>query len=122
MASEATTSRSLAFVKGSVSQTLTGSSSSTVAGTNYQKADQTIPTSATAINLGPLAGVTLGEFLIKNNDSTNYVDILQNTAGVTMLHILPGGCSSGYFHSTITAPAAKANTASVDIEFLLLPT
>src|SRR6266498_3283899 len=121
MANEATSSRSLSFVKGKVSQTLTGSATSTVAGTNYQKAAQTITTAAVAINLGPLAGVTLGEFIINNNDTTNFVDILQNTGGTTFLHILPGGSASGYFHSTITAPAAKANTSPCDIEFLILP-
>src|SRR6266542_5310086 len=121
MANEATTSRSLTFTKVQVSQSLTGGTTSTVAGTNYQKSDQTIPTADTAINLGPLAGVTLGEFLIKNNDNTNYVDILSKVGGTTFLHILPLNSASGYFHSTITAPSAKANTAPVDIEFLILP-
>ncbi len=121
MANEATTSASLTFTKGQVSQSLTGSGTSTVGGTNYQKAAQTIPTSATAINLGPLTGVTLGEFLIKNNDSTNFVDILQNAAGITVLHILPLASARGYFASNITAPAARANTASCDIEVLILP-
>ena len=121
MASEASTSRSLSFVKGQVSETLTGSGTSTVSGTIFQKAAQTIPTSATAINLGPLTGVTIGEFLIKNNDATNFVDILQSTAGITMLHVLPLASQAGYFHSTITAPAARANTAPCDIEFLILP-
>jgi hypothetical protein len=121
MANEATTSRSLTFSKGLISESLTASGTSTVGGVDFVKQSQTVPTSATAINLGFLAGVTLGEFIINNNDSTNFVDILTSTAGTTILHILPLNSASGYFASNITAPAARANTAAVQVEYMILP-
>lgn len=83
----------------------------------YTRNTQLIPTSATAM---VLSNVTIpSAFAIKNLDATNYVDIISNTTGTTFLHILPGNTAMGYFPSTITAPAAKANTASVLIEYII---
>src|SRR5438552_24855 len=117
MANEITVSRSFAVTKGGISDSLTASGSETLSGDDYIKATQLVPTSATAINLGSLA--TIGEFLIINKDNTNYVDILQNTAGVTIMHLLAGQSCAGYFGSAITAPAAKANTGSVQIAYMI---
>jgi hypothetical protein len=117
MASEITGATSLVITKGAISDTLTNSFVETLTGDDYIKATQLIPTSVTAINLGSLA--TCGKFEIVNNDVTNYVDIFPNTAGVTFLHILAGSSASGYFASNITAPAARANTGSVQISYMI---
>jgi hypothetical protein len=117
MANEITNSSSFSVSKGAISDSLTNSGTVSLSGDDYLKATQLIPTSVTAINLGSLA--TIGEFLIVNNDATNYVDIFPNTAGVTMLHILPGNSARGYFAANITAPAARANTAAVQIAYII---
>lgn len=99
----------------SVSESLSGTISATMSGDDFIKTTQLIPTSITAIGLGNLASV--GAYLIKNLDTTNYVDIFTSTAGVTILHLLPGSSAAGYFSNNITAPAAKSNTASVQIAY-----
>lgn len=96
---------------------LAGSISADVSGSNFIRGTQSIPTSATAIGLGALG--SLGAYAISNLDATHYVDILSSTTGTTFAHILPGNTHVGYFPSTVTAPAAKANTAAVIIDYLI---
>jgi hypothetical protein len=117
MANIASGTNSIGVALGStVSTSLSGTFSSTMSGDDYIRLTQQIPTSAAAIALGNLS--TLGAFLIKNLDPTNYVDILTTTVGTTFLHILPSCSVQGYFPSNITVPAAKANTATVSIEYM----
>lgn len=91
-----------------------------ITGKNFAQDSQVIPTTAggTAINLQGLS--TLGWFFIKNDDPTNYVEILNAVSGTVLLRIPPGGIAIGYFDSSVTAPAAMAHTASVMIEYLVL--
>ena len=122
MANELTFSTSLQFSKGNIAaqslqiQTVRGD----VAGKDFVRASQTMTTATggTAINLGPVTAP--GAFAVKNNDATNYVEILPAVSGTPMLKILPGEVAQGRFTSTVTAPAVKANTASVDIEYLIV--
>lgn len=120
MANEITNSDSVTVVKGGINDSLTGSGTVSMSNDDYLKATQLIPTSATAIALGSLGSI--GEFIIVNNDTTNYVDILSSTSGTTFLTIKPGNSAHGYFASTVTAPAARANTASVQITYLIAET
>jgi len=118
MANTVSGNNSLNFSLGSsLSESLSGTFSATLSGDDFIKSTQLIPTSATALALGNLS--TVGAFLIKNLDTTNYVDILSSTSGITIQHLLPGNSACGYFPSTITAPAAKANTASVSIAYMI---
>jgi hypothetical protein len=117
MANEITNSSSFTVAKGLISDSLTNSASLTLTGDDYVKATQLIPTSKTAINLGNLASI--GEFLIANNDPTNYVSILSGVAGTTFLQIGPLCAARGYFASSVTAPAANANTGSVQIAYMI---
>lgn len=123
MSQEATISALLQFAKGNIlTKSLQVSSiKADVTGNDFVQGSQTIPTTAggTAINLGTLSG-TLGLFAIKNNDATNYVDIMSAVSGTAFLRIKPGECFVGRLPPGITAPAALANTASVSIEYLLL--
>lgn len=122
MSQEVTVQASLSFTKGSVSQknlSITGLRAD-VAGTNFVQQTQTIPTTAggTAIKLGSLASV--GWFFIKNNDPTNFVEILNAVSGAVLLKLLPGEFACGRFHTTVTAPAALADTAACQIEYLIV--
>jgi hypothetical protein len=124
MANELTFSASLQFSKGNIAaqslqiQNVRGD----VAGKDFMRASQTMTTATggVAINLGAVTAP--GAFAIKNNDPTggNYVEVLPAVSGTPMLKILPGETAQGRFTSTVTAPAVKANTASVDIEYLIV--
>lgn len=122
MANEITISGSLAVAKGNVaSEALTVSGlKATLTAEDFIKATQSIPTTAggTAINLGGLSNV--GWVLIKNNDNTNYVDIMTAVSGTAFARLKPGEFCLLRLTPAITAPAALANTAAVMIEILLI--
>jgi hypothetical protein len=122
MANEITASGSLSAAKGNFAAEALAVSTlrATLAGTRFLKEPQTIPTTAggTAIKLGDLASI--GWFFIKNLDPTNYVEILNAVSGAVFLKLAPGEFAMGRFASAVTAPAALANTASVQIEVLIL--
>jgi hypothetical protein len=77
---------------------------------------QEIDTSAEAIKLGDVT--TPGAYYIKNLDSTNYVELLDAIAGNVFGKLKPLEETIGRFGCA--APAAKANTAAVDIEVLIV--
>ena len=95
----------------------------TVVGTTYIQSTMSVPTTAggTAIPLGGVSPAG-GLFCIKNLDPTNYVTILTAASGTAFLQILSGDPPAvGRFAPTVTAPAALANTAPAEIEYLFLP-
>ena len=94
----------------------------TLNGTSEVNGTASIPTTAggVVIPLGGVAGGTLGWFLIRNTDSVNFVTILTGVSGTTFLKLKPLEFAMGRFNTTITAPAALADTASVVIEYLIL--
>lgn len=102
-------------------ETLSLSSASfTIAGApSFEKKTQSIPTSATALNLGALA--TIGWLFVKNLDPTNYVTLLTATAGTAFGRVAPGAAAVLYLDPTVTAPAAQAHTAACVLEFMALP-
>lgn len=87
-----------------------------ISGTNYSKGSQTIGTSEEALELGDVA--TPGYGIYKNLDSTNFVEIRGATGAVDCVKILAGKCAL-FYHSG-SAPFAIADTANVEIEYLLL--
>jgi hypothetical protein len=119
MAQEITATASLAYAKApilAVSMAKSGSRFD-VAGSNYERGTQTMGTSsAVAIGLGSVG--TPGWFFIQNNDSTNYVDIYDATGGNAFLRLKPNEFAVGRFAAA--APAAKANVASVVIEYMIV--
>jgi hypothetical protein len=122
MANELTCSGSLQFSKGAVnpvSMTKSGVQFN-VAGTRYVRGVFSVPTTAngTAIPLGNNGSV--GWFYIENNDSTNYVQILNAVSGEALIRLYPGEFTCGRFDTTVTAPAAQANTAVVQIEYMFV--
>lgn len=119
MANELTVTGTLSYAKGNiatVSMTKNGKQFN-VTGSNYERGTQSMGTSSpVAISLGSIG--TVGWFFLQNNDATNYVDIYDSTGGNAFLRLFPGEFAVGRFAAT--APAAKANTASVVIEYMLV--
>lgn len=91
-----------------------------ITGKNYAQESMSVPTTAggTAIPLGSLG--SLGWAAFKNNDATNYVDILTATSGTDIIRLLPGEFAIFRFGSGISAPAALAHTAVCLLEYLIL--
>jgi hypothetical protein len=91
-----------------------------ITGKNYAQGGLLVPTTAggTALPISNLA--TLGWAFFKNNDATNYVDIMTAVSGTAFARIKPGECAVFRFAAGITAPAVLANTAGVEIEYLIL--
>jgi hypothetical protein len=81
---------------------------------------QTIGTSEEAIVLGEVVPSS-GYFACRNLDSTNFVSLKPASGGTVFAIIMPGECALFRWPSTVTAPYAQANTASVDIEYVQLP-
>ncbi len=91
-----------------------------ITGKNYAEGLMQVPITAggTAIPVSNLA--TLGWAYFKNNDPTNYVDILNAVSGTVMIRLMPGEPALFRFAPSVTAPAALAHTAIVGMEFLIL--
>lgn len=87
----------------------------------YVSRKQTIPTSDTVITL---TGVTAPRaIVIENLDATNYVKIGPTVAGaIAPIGRLSPGQSMGLFLEPSVVLRAQANTASVDIAFLIVET
>jgi hypothetical protein len=118
MANEITVTGSLTFAKGNVATNgLTRSGQQfNVSGTNYTRKTQNIGTSAEVLALGEIG--TAGWFLIYNMDATNYVEVLDSTGGNVCLKIKPGEFACGRFGAA--APALKANTAAVNVDYIVV--
>lgn len=89
-----------------------------IAGSQYVRGSQSIPTSATGIKLGGIG--TAGWVMIVNRDVTNFIQLLTATAGTVFAKLLPGEFALLRLDPTVTAPAAKADTASCEVEYLLI--
>ncbi len=118
MANELTVTGSISFTKLPVSLISMSEPGKTfdVAGAKYVRGVQNIGIAAEAILLGDVA--TPGWFFIKNLDPTNFVQILTALAGAAFLKLKPGESAIGRF--AVAAPAALANVAPGNIEYLIL--
>lgn len=94
---------------------------STIVGSNYQRQTQSIPTTAggTAINLGSVASPG-GWIFVKNNDGTNYVQLMSAVSGTVFARLNPGEFALFRLDATVTAPAAISHTGACVIEYLIL--
>jgi hypothetical protein len=118
MADEVTVTGLLAFEKPPAAKISVGLSAGkfSVTGTKYVHGVQNVGIDAEAIGLGDVA--TAGFFFIKNLDTANYVEILSAPGGAVLLKLKAGEIAVGRFGAA--APAAKANTAAVNIEYLIV--
>ena len=90
-------------------------------GVNAQSITQSIPTTGggTALKIPSLSNV--GWCFIVNRDATNYVDIMTaiaGSSGVAFARLEPGEFCLLRLNPAITAPAALANAAPVEVEIL----
>ena len=119
MANELTISGSIKFAKGAKSVSLAKSGVQLdVAGDNYIQKTQSIGTSEEAIDLGDIT--IPGYAFFVNLDSTNFVSLRDATGADDMIDIPPGGIALFKFHAGATAPYAIADTAAVEIEYLIV--
>lgn len=102
------------------SQTLTVTKYVNISGVNYAALTFSVPTTSggTALPISNLSSV--GLLYVKNNDSTNYVDILTAASGTAFARIMPGEFMLLRLAPGITAPAAQAHTATVSVQYLAL--
>lgn len=117
MANELTITASLAFAKGSVSVSLAKSAAQfTVSGTKYYQGVQTVGTSEEALELGDIS--TGGYCLLINRDATNYVSVRSGTGAANLIKVKAG--EPALFRVEAAAPYVIANTASCEVEVLLI--
>jgi hypothetical protein len=120
MANEAVFTASLQFGKTGVIPTQTFAVSGVsinVAGTNYVRNVQIVGTTKEALLLGDVA--TPGMCLMHNTDTTNFVDVYPDNTGGAVIRLKP--TEYALFRFAATGPFVKADTASVNLEYLLLP-
>lgn len=117
MANEVTVSTSLQFAKGNVDLTLSDAAKTfDVTGTRYVRAVQAIGTSEEALDLGDLTDPGWAYF--RNLDSSNYVELFAATGNTAFVKLKAG--ESCCFRMVATAPFAKADTSSVDLEYMIV--
>lgn len=116
MANELALSVSLAYNKGFASLARTISGSITVSGTAYTYHVQNIGTAEETLVLGDVTPT--GYALFRNLDATNFVELGKATT-VYVLKLKAGEWAVLRLDSWSTI-YAKANTAAVDLEYLLL--
>ncbi len=125
MASEITVVASLAYVNypvniNPVGLTIQAPGIFSITGADFTQATMSVPTTSggTAIPIGSIG--TLGWYMIKNTDSSNYVEIYNAVSGTKFLRLNAGEVALGRFAQSVVAPAAIANTGAVVIEYLFL--
>lgn len=118
MANEITISGSISGTKpGAVESLSVSGLTITMTGTDYVKKTQTIGTSSEA--LGLIDAGTIGLCLIKNLDTTNYVEVRGRSADLHLLRINAGEFALFRFSGDSTAPEVKANTAACIVEYVI---
>ena len=116
MANELAISIRLSFVKSGAKARRSESIKVDVAGDAFTHEVQNIATSEETLGQGADLG-TPGYIFIKNLDSTNFVEV-GSTTGVYDLKLLAGEIAI-YRHNSATV-FAKADTATVNLEYLLI--
>lgn len=119
MADELTLTATVAFAKGTIRQTKSISELLIdVTGDKYVSGVQEIGTEAEELTLG---GITSpGYCVLKNLDGTNYVTIRDGAEGDDLVKLLAGDVA--IFRLGSATPYALADTAAVDLEYLIFET
>ena len=121
MANEATVTTALKFTKGSVDLNLTDSASTfDVTGTRYQRAVQSVGTAAEALDMGDITDPGWAYF--RNLDASNYVELFAATGETAFLRLNAGEHACVRLSTSATAPFAQADTASIDLEYMIVQT
>lgn len=120
MANELTITASMSFTKGNVAATARSVSALgvTVSGSRLMHHVQAVGTSEEAMVLGEVT--SLGYCWMKNLDDTNFVTLKTGTGGTVVIKLKAGEVALFRFGSGITAPYLIADTASCNLEYLLI--
>lgn len=118
MANEIEVRARLTFAKSGAADGMEAAGTFTLSGTKYQRGRQNVGTSEEPLNLGDAA--TGGWFFIKNLDPTNFVSLRAGTGLTNFIRINAGEFAVFRIHANAAAPYIIADTAPVDVEYLLL--
>lgn len=119
MANELSIQAVLSYAKGTIASHAwnTGTITRNVSGTNYVRNVQAVGTAEEALILGDVG--TLGYILMKNLDATNYVEYQSGTGVAAAIKLKAGDVA--LFRAGSAAPFVKANTSTVNIEYIIIP-
>lgn len=118
MANEILIGASLSFAKSGDSDVMAGNATVTLNGSKHLHQRMTVTTTELALQLG---AVTAGGYLfIRNADPTNYVQVKAATGATPLVRLKAGEFCLFRLDAGATAPFIQANTASCDVEYLLL--
>ena len=122
MANELTVSASLSFVKGNTNVSMSKNGLQvTVSGSQYIRNVQSINHAAEeAIQMGELASLTPGYSFWRNNDSTNFVELRPATSVADFAKMKAGEIALFRFADGMTAPYGQADTAAVEVEYIIV--
>lgn len=121
MANELTLTGSLAYEDAELADIVLAitAKKANVSTKKFIHAKQSIGTSEEAIGLGEVT--SLGYAVFVNRDSTNYLEVrLASGASNDHIKVSPGLFAIFQFGSDVTAPYAIANTAAVQLEYLIV--
>lgn len=90
----------------------------TVTGKLFVHHRQSIGTTEEALDLGAVP--TGGWFIAINRDATNFVEIRQGTGTTDLIRLNAGEPCCFRMSGDTTAPFAIANTAAVELEYMLI--
>lgn len=120
-ANEASISCSLQFAKGNIAAIVlaSGAVPRDVAGALYCRNVQAVGTTREALVLGDAGSG--GYVLMHNADATNFIDVFPDTAGTDPVLMTLKAKDWALFRLKATAPFVKADTATCNLEYFLLP-
>lgn len=116
MADEIRISTTIRYTKSGTAASHTQSFTADQTGDKYQAGVQSVGTAEESMDKGDIG--TIGFFAFRNVDATNYVQF-GITTGVYSIKCLAGQGGLVSWNSS-TAPYAKANTAAVEVDYLMV--
>ncbi len=117
MANEITVTTSLGVVKGVVNESLSDAATTfDQTGTRFFKGVQAVGTAEEALDMGDLTDP--GWCYMKNMDSANFVSVRAANGETEFIRLLAGEHMA--FRMVATAPTVQADTAEVDLQYMLV--
>jgi hypothetical protein len=118
MANEITSSTSLTVTKNGATFNASANKTFTQTGNVALNAVQNIGTAAELVSLGDITGVP-GAMLVKNLDTTNFIEISLDSGGTQIFAKLTAGKGMLWFPS-VAAVYAKSDTAACRLQVLAI--
>jgi len=118
MANELTLNATFSYSKSGTVLSLKPAVSVDVSGSVALHNRQSVGTSEEALQLGDVT--SLGYCIVINRDATNFVEVRPGTGVADLVKVRPGKFVVLDFADGVTAPYVVADTAAVEIEYVLL--